>query len=301
MSAFHERPARDTEIDRLRLCARRARPRPAPRRGGLAIPAPRGRRPGDRRACPRRRPSRCSPRFRRGPPRCTASPSTTGSRWWCWRIAAPRRWCTCSGTAWGPRTSPPACSGVAHFLEHLMFKATGTMEAGELSATVAANGGTDNAFTSWDYTAYFQRVAADRLELMMRHGGGPHGQPAPDAGRHRHRARRDPGRAQPAHGQLARGDLQRAAPGRAVSQPPPTGSPSSAGATRWNGSAWRRCSPSYRAHYAPNNAVLVVAGDVTPEEVRLLAERHYGPIPADPAIAPRPRPRGAAASWWSGA
>ncbi|MBU0861962.1 MAG: insulinase family protein, partial [Alphaproteobacteria bacterium] len=58
-------------------------------------------------------------------------------------------------------------SGVAHFLEHLLFKGTDKLAPGEFSATVAANGGSDNAFTSYDYTAYFQRVAADRLPLMM--------------------------------------------------------------------------------------------------------------------------------------
>ncbi len=67
----------------------------------------------------------------------------------------------------GSADEPKGASGVAHFLEHLLFKATENMEAGELSATVAANGGRDNAFTSHDYTAYYQRVAADRLELMM--------------------------------------------------------------------------------------------------------------------------------------
>ena len=68
----------------------------------------------------------------------------------------------------GSADEKPGVSGVAHFLEHLLFKATDTMEAGEFSRTVAANGGSDNAFTSHDYTAYFQRVASDRLELMMK-------------------------------------------------------------------------------------------------------------------------------------
>ena len=67
----------------------------------------------------------------------------------------------------GSADEPKGSSGVAHFLEHLLFKATDKLEAGELSATVAANGGRDNAFTSYDYTAYFQRIAADRLDLMM--------------------------------------------------------------------------------------------------------------------------------------
>jgi len=68
----------------------------------------------------------------------------------------------------GAADEPVGSSGIAHFLEHLMFKATDTLAAGEFSKVVAANGGSDNAFTSWDYTAYFQRVAADRLDLMMR-------------------------------------------------------------------------------------------------------------------------------------
>ena len=55
----------------------------------------------------------------------------------------------------GSADEPQGSSGVAHFLEHLMFKATETLDAGEFSATVAANGGSDNAFTSFDYTAYF--------------------------------------------------------------------------------------------------------------------------------------------------
>jgi predicted Zn-dependent peptidase len=67
----------------------------------------------------------------------------------------------------GAADEPPGQSGVAHFLEHLMFKGTDDLESGEFSDTVNANGGTDNAFTSWDYTGYFQRVAADRLGLMM--------------------------------------------------------------------------------------------------------------------------------------
>ena len=68
----------------------------------------------------------------------------------------------------GSADEPVGSSGVAHFLEHLLFKGTDTLAPGEFSATVAANGGNDNAFTSYDYTAYYQRVAADRLELMMR-------------------------------------------------------------------------------------------------------------------------------------
>ena len=67
----------------------------------------------------------------------------------------------------GAADEPSGTSGIAHFLEHLLFKGTDDLAAGEFSEIVSANGGSDNAFTSWDYTAYFQRVAADRLDLMM--------------------------------------------------------------------------------------------------------------------------------------
>ena len=62
---------------------------------------------------------------------------------------------------------PPGTSGVAHFLEHLMFKGTDKIPPNAFSALIEAQGGDDNAFTSWDYTAYFQRIAADRLEMVM--------------------------------------------------------------------------------------------------------------------------------------
>ena len=67
----------------------------------------------------------------------------------------------------GSADEPAGQSGIAHYLEHLLFKGTDTVASGEFSEIVSANGGTDNAFTSFDYTGYFQRVAADRLELMM--------------------------------------------------------------------------------------------------------------------------------------
>ena len=67
----------------------------------------------------------------------------------------------------GSADEPPGQSGIAHFLEHLMFKGTDRLADGEFSRVVAANGGEDNAFTTPDYTAYHQRIAADRLDLVM--------------------------------------------------------------------------------------------------------------------------------------
>src|SRR5688572_16137347 len=68
----------------------------------------------------------------------------------------------------GAADEPRGHSGIAHFFEHLMFKGTREIAPGEFSRTVARNGGEDNAFTAWDYTAYYERIARDRLELVMR-------------------------------------------------------------------------------------------------------------------------------------
>ena len=67
----------------------------------------------------------------------------------------------------GAADEPPGKSGIAHFLEHLMFKGTEKIPPGEFSKLIARNGGEDNAFTTHDATAYFERVAADRLPLVM--------------------------------------------------------------------------------------------------------------------------------------
>src|SRR6478752_3739572 len=67
----------------------------------------------------------------------------------------------------GSADETPGKSGLAHFLEHLMFKGTGKHPTGEFSQVVARIGGQENAFTSSDYTGYYQRVAASELKEMM--------------------------------------------------------------------------------------------------------------------------------------
>ncbi|WP_347311543.1 M16 family metallopeptidase [Defluviimonas sp. SAOS-178_SWC] len=190
----------------------------------------------------------------------------------------------------GAADEKPGVSGVAHFLEHLMFKGTEHLAPGEFSKTVEANGGSDNAFTSYDYTAYFQRVAADRLDLVMRM----------EADRMRglilseddwktereviieernQRTDSDPG---------AIFSEQRTA---AQFLNHPYGTPvigwrhEMEALTRQDALDW------YRRYYAPNDAVLVVAGDVDPEEVKKLAETYYGPLEPTPDIGPRARPQ----------
>ncbi len=168
-------------------------------------------------------------------------------------------------------------TGVAHFLEHLMFKGTDRLAPGELSKVVEANGGSDNAFTSYDYTAYFQRVAADRLGLVM----------GMEADRMRGLKLSEDDwatelqviveeRAQRTDSDPAAlfGEQMRAA--QFLNHPyaaPVIGWPDEMRAlTREDALGW------YRRFYAPDNAVLVVAGDVTPDEVKRLAEQHYGPL-----------------------
>lgn len=190
----------------------------------------------------------------------------------------------------GSADEPVGVSGIAHFLEHLMFNETANLAKGELSATVAANGGTDNAFTSYDYTAYFQRVAADRLELMM----------SMEADRMVNL------RLQPEDVEVERDVILEERNQRTENSPGALFREQMMAAQYLNHPygvpiiGWRHemqelslddAQAFYDAHYGPNNAVLVVAGDVLPDEVRALAETYYGVIPANPAIETRARPQ----------
>lgn len=188
----------------------------------------------------------------------------------------------------GSADEPAGSSGIAHFLEHLLFKATDTLADGELSATVAANGGTDNAFTSYDYTAYFQRVAADRLELMMRMESD--------------RMRNINFTAE--NVATERDVILEERNQRTDSNPRALYSEQINAAQYLNHRygvpiiGWRHEMETldmddalgfYDTYYYPNNAILVVSGDVTPQEVRELAEKYYGVIPANPDLPERVR------------
>ncbi len=186
----------------------------------------------------------------------------------------------------GSADEPVGSSGVAHFLEHLLFKATDTMESGELSATVAANGGRDNAFTSYDYTAYFQRVAADRLELMMRMES--------DRMRNIRLTDRDI---------ATERDVILEERNQRTENSPRALFSEQMNAVQYHNHrygvpiiGWRHEMETldmddalsfYRTYYAPNNAILVVSGDVDPQEVRDLADKYYGVIPANPDLPTR--------------
>ena len=119
----------------------------------------------------------------------------------------------------GSADEPPGVSGIAHFLEHLMFKSTEKLANGEFSAIVSRLGGQHNAFTSYDYTAYFERVAKERLKDVMEHGSRPHGEPAAGRGRGGDRAAGDHRGAPGAHRECAIQPPGRADVGGALSEP----------------------------------------------------------------------------------
>src|SRR5262245_32466436 len=183
----------------------------------------------------------------------------------------------------GAADEPPGSSGIAHFLEHLMFKGTDKIPTGQFSKIVAKNGGEDNAFTNHDVTAYFQRVAKDRLPLVMRM----------EADRmenlrlseedvkterdvileeRRSRVDNDPG-------SILQEQMM-----AALYANHPYGIPiigwehEIAALNRDDALSY------YRRFYAPNNAILVVAGDVEPDEVQKLAEETYGKLAPNPAL-----------------
>ncbi|SFT92743.1 M16 family metallopeptidase [Sedimentitalea nanhaiensis] len=188
----------------------------------------------------------------------------------------------------GSADEPIGSSGVAHFLEHLLFKATDTLDSGEFSATVAANGGQDNAFTSYDYTAYFQRVAADRLELMMQM----------EADRMVNLRLTEDNIATERDVILEERNMR-------VENNPRSLFNEQLNAVQYYNHrygvpiiGWKHEMETlslenalafYRTYYAPNNAILVVSGDVDPNQVRRMAEATYGLVPANPDLPDRLR------------
>jgi len=189
----------------------------------------------------------------------------------------------------GAADEPAGKSGIAHFLEHLMFKGTPTVASGQFSKIVARNGGRDNAFTSYDYTGYFQNVAKDKLDLVM-------GMEADrmvnlvltvedvkterDVVLEERRSRTDNSPA----AQL------REAMSAAQYMAHPYGIPVIGWKHEIEALNHADALAFYKRYYAPNNAILVVAGDVDAEVVIALAEKHFGPL-ARTGTPPRSRPQ----------
>jgi len=179
-------------------------------------------------------------------------------------------------------------TGVSHALEHMMFKGTENLEPGEFSKIIAANGGSENAFTGKDYTAYFQRISSDRLELCLKH----------EADRMRHL-------------QLNEDEFKKEIEvikeeRRSRTEDKPT----SLTYERFNAAAFINSSYQqpiigwmedlhsmdlddlsqwYKTWYAPNNATLVVAGDVDPQQIKKWAEKYFGVLQPSKIIPPKPR------------
>lgn len=189
----------------------------------------------------------------------------------------------------GAADETPGHSGIAHFFEHLMFQGTDDLAPGQFSATVEAQGGNDNAFTSWDYTAYFQRVAADRLGLMMEM----------EADRMRDLTLSEEDVATERQVIIEeRGQRTDSDPGALLNEQMsaaqylnhPYGRPVIGWMHEIRSLDRDDALAFYRANYAPNNAIVIVAGDVTPEAALKLAETHYGPVEPSTSITPRARP-----------
>jgi len=183
----------------------------------------------------------------------------------------------------GSADETPGKSGLAHFLEHLMFKGTAKHPAGEFSQTVLRIGGNENAFTSTDYTGFFQRVPREQLGKMMEF-----------------EADRMTGLILKDENVLPERDVVLEEYNMRVANSPearlteqimaalylnhPYGRPVIGWHHEIEKLGREDALAFYRRFYAPNNAILIIAGDVDAAEVRPLVERTFGPVAAQPAI-----------------
>src|SRR5437667_4066465 len=184
----------------------------------------------------------------------------------------------------GSADETPGKSGLAHFLEHLMFKGTAQHPAVEFSQTVLRIGGNENAFTSVDYTGYFQRVPREQLPKMMEF-----------------EADRMTGLILKDENVLPERDVVLEEFNMRVANNPDARLTEQIMAALYLNHpygrpiiGWRQeiekldredALAFYKRFYAPNNAMLVIAGDVDAKEVGPMVEKAYGGIPAQPAIA----------------
>lgn len=190
----------------------------------------------------------------------------------------------------GAADEPRGVSGIAHFLEHLMFKSTDKIAVGDFSKIISRLGGQDNAFTGQDVTAYHQRIAKEQLKTLMEmeadrmvHLRLTDDEVTPERQviieERRSRIDNNPG---------ALLDEQMNA---ALYLSHPYGIPVIGWAHEMAKLSRQDAMRFYKRYYAPNNAILVVAGDVTVDEVKKLAEETYGKLPANPEVETRERPQ----------
>lgn len=175
----------------------------------------------------------------------------------------------------GAADEPQGLSGMAHYFEHLMFKGTQTLAPGEFSRTVKKLGGNDNAFTGQDYTAYFQSIASEHLEkmLMMEADRMANLSVPPEhfasekkvvLEERRQRTENDP------EGLFSE-QMQ-----SALFINHPYGTPVIGWMDEIKGYEWSDVKKFYDKWYAPNNAILVISGDVSTEKTRPIIEKAFG-------------------------
>ncbi len=181
----------------------------------------------------------------------------------------------------------PGKNGIAHFLEHLMFKGTQKLAPGQLSKEIDKRGGSDNAYTTQDVTIYHQEIAKEHLGLVM----------GMEADRMVNLQLTDPV-VLPERDVILQERLERIdnEPGAKLSEAMSAAqflnSPYGLPVIGWRHEMEQYTAEDaiafYKRFYAPDNAVLVVGGDVTTSEVKALAEKYFGPLPRH-GIAPRQR------------
>jgi zinc protease len=180
---------------------------------------------------------------------------------------------------------PPGLSGLAHFFEHMMFRGTKTVPGDQFSQIIAKNGGETNAFTTHDYTAFYEQIAKDRLGLAMQLEAdrlanlnlteatvGPERDVVMEE--RRMRVENEP--------QALTSEQMQAA----LHLSHPYGRPVVGWMEEIRHIDKVSAQDFYDHHYAPNNCILVIAGDVTPDEIRRMAQQYYGPVAAR-ALQPR--------------
>jgi zinc protease len=190
----------------------------------------------------------------------------------------------------GAADEPPGKSGIAHFLEHLMFKGTAKHPSGRFSQVVATIGGQENAFTANDYTGYFQRVSREHLKTLMEF----------EADRMTGLVLTDDA-VVPELKVVLEEQNQRVANNprsqlleqieAALYLNHPYGKPVIGWRHEIEKLTREDAIAFYRRFYTPNNAILVVAGDITADEIKSLAETTYGKVEQVAQIGPRLRPQ----------
>ncbi|HEY5046477.1 MAG TPA: pitrilysin family protein [Rhizomicrobium sp.] len=179
----------------------------------------------------------------------------------------------------GATDDPPGLSGLAHFFEHMMFRGTASLPGDQFARTIARNGGEDNAFTTHDYTAFYEQIAKDRLRLVM----------GLDADRMANLDLSDSGvrteRDVVLEERRMRIDndpkaLMREQMEAALYLSHPYGRPVIGWPEEIRHIGRTDAQDYYNRHYSPNNCILIVAGDVTTDDVRNDAEATYGKVAA---------------------